>query len=133
MFNLMDIISLFFIFIAVELFESNWQKSDTLYGLLGNNYSIYKTNIFLFFLLNFSFIYSIFLVIYLQNNSFWMLSIVGIKFLDIAFKLNIMSKINENTPLEDIMPNIRIGLLFRYANVVIYPITFLIATNYFNL
>ncbi|MGB0989955.1 MAG: hypothetical protein ACPGUI_03915 [Halarcobacter sp.] len=53
--------------------------------------------------------------------------------MDIAFKLNIMSKINENTPLEDIMPNIRIGLLFRYANVVIYPITFLIATNYFNL
>ncbi|WP_417326637.1 hypothetical protein [Halarcobacter sp.] len=129
----MDILSLFFIFIAIELFETNWQKANSIHGILLNNYKVYRYNIFLFFLLNFSFIYSIFLVIYLQNNSFWMLSIVGIKFLDIAFKLNIMSKINENTPLEDIMPNIRIGLLFRYTNVVIYPITFLIATNYFNL
>lgn len=129
----MDILSLFFIFIAIELFETNWQKANSIHGILLNNYKVYRYNIFLFFLLNFSFIYSIFLVIYLQNNSFWMLSIVGIKFLDIAFKLNIMSKINENIPLEDIMPNIRIGLLFRYANVVIYPITFLIATNYFNL
>jgi len=133
MFNLMDIISLFFIFIAVELFESNWQKSDTLYGLLGNNYSIYKTNIFLFFLLNFSFIYSIFLVIYLQNNSFWMLSIVGIKFLDIAFKLNIMGKIKDGIPLEEIMPNIQMNFFFRYMNAFLYPFTFLIAVNYFTL
>ncbi|AXH11402.1 hypothetical protein [Halarcobacter bivalviorum] len=129
----MDILSLFFIFVAIELFETNWQKSDTLHGILANNYKVYRYNIFLFFLLNFSFIYSIFLVIYLQNNSFWMLSIVGIKFLDIAFKLNIMSKIAANTELDEIMPNIKIGLLFRYANVLIYPITFLIATNYFNL
>ena len=126
----MDIISLFFIFIAIEIFESNWQKSDTLYGLLFNNYTIYKTNIFLFFLLNFSFIYSIFLVIYLQNNSFLMLSIVGVKCLDIVFKLNIMSKISNNIPLEEIMPNIDMNLFFRYMNAILYPLTFLMAVDY---
>ena len=126
----MDLISLFIIFIAIELFESNWQKSDTLYGLLANNYTIYKTNIFLFFLLNFSFIYSIFLVIYLQNNSFLILSIVGVKFLDIAFKLNIMTKISQNIQLEEIMPDIQMNFLFRYMNVFIYPITFLFAVDY---
>ncbi|PLY09651.1 MAG: hypothetical protein C0625_00160 [Arcobacter sp.] len=128
----MDVISFFFIFIAIELFESNWQKSDTLYGFLSNNYSIYKTNIFLYFLLNFSFIYSIFLVIYLQNNSFLMLSIIGIKFLDIAFKLNIMTKIRDNIALEEIMPNIKMNFLFRYMNAIIYPITFLFAVGYIN-
>lgn len=128
----MDIISLFLIFFAIEVFESNWQKSDTLYGLLTNNYSIYRTNIILYFFLNASFIYSIFLVIYLQNNSFWMLSIVGIKFLDVAFKLNIMNKIKNGIPLEEIMPNVQMNFFFRYMNAFIYPFTFLIATNYFS-
>lgn len=127
----MDVISLFLIFVAIEIFESNWQKSDTLYGLLANNFKIYRTNIFLFFLLNASFIYAIFLVIYLQNNSIWMLSIVGIKFLDIAFKLNIMSKISADVPLEEIMPNVRMNFLFRYMNAIIYPFTFLLAVGYF--
>ena len=129
----MDIISLFIIFIAIEIFESNWQKSDTLYGLLANNYSIYKTNLILFFLLNFGFIYSIFLLVYLQNHSFWMLSIVVIKFLDIAFKLNIMTKISNNISLDVIIPNIQMNFLFRYLNVIIYPLTFLFAVNYFSL
>jgi len=129
----MDIITLFFIFIAIELFESNWQKSETLYGLLANNYSIYKTNILLFFLLNASFIYAIFLVVYLQNNSFLLLSIVGIKFLDIAFKINIMTKMSNNIALEEVMPDIKMNLLFRYMNVAIYPLSFLIALDYFNI
>ena len=128
----MDIISLFFIFIAIELFESNWQKSDTLHGVLINNYSIYKTNILIFFLLNASFIYSIFLVIYLKNNTFLMLSIVGVKFLDIAFKLNIMSKMTNDLPLEEIIPNIKMNLLFRYMNAFIYPLTFLFAVGYIS-
>lgn len=128
----MDIISLFFVFIAIELFESNWQKSDTLYGLLANNYTVYRKNIFLYFLLNGSFIYSIFLIIYLQTNTFMMLSIVGIKFLDIAFKINLMNKMKNNISLEEIMPNIQMNLLFRYMNVIIYPITFLIGIGYFK-
>ncbi len=128
----MDIFSLFLIFIAVELFEANWQKSDTLYGLLFNNYKIYQSNIFIYFLLNMGFIYSIFLVIYLQNNSFLMLSIVGVKFLDIVFKLNIMSKISQEIPLENIVPNLQITFLLRYMNALIYPITFLFASNYFS-
>lgn len=129
----MEIVTLFIIFVAIEIFESNWQKSDSLYGLIYNNYSVYKTNIFLFFLLNASFIYSIFLVIYLQNNSFLMLSIIGVKFLDISLKLNLMKKIDNEIPLEEVLPNIRMTLLYRYLNVLIYPITFLFSENYFNL
>lgn len=128
----MDILSLFFIFIAIELFESNWQKADDLYGVLANNYTVYKKSILLYLFLNFSFIYSIFLIIYLQNNTFLMLSIVGLKFLDISFKLNLMTKINENIPLNELMPNINMNLFFRYMNALIYPITFLFAVDYFQ-
>ncbi|WP_321312235.1 hypothetical protein [Halarcobacter sp.] len=129
----MDIISLFLIFIAIEIFESNWQKSDTLHGVIYNNYTIYKKSILLFFLLNLSFIYSIFLVIYLQNNSFLMLSIVGVKFLDISLKLTIMKKIEDEINIEDILPNVKMTFLSRYINALIYPLTFILSVNYFNL
>ncbi len=127
----MDFLSLFLIFIALELFESNWQKSDTLHGVLYNNYSIYQKGIIYFFLLNPSFIYSIFLVIFLQNNGFLMLSIVGLKFLDIAFKLNILTKISQGIDLQEFMPNIQMNFFYRYMNALIYPVTFLFAVNYF--
>jgi hypothetical protein len=128
----MDILTLFFIFVAIEIFESNWQKSDSLYGLIYNNYAVYKKNIIFFFLLNPGFIYAIFLIIYLHNNSFLMLSIVGIKFLDISLKLNIMKKIDEEIALEEVMPNIKMGFVFRYINVLIYPLSFILSENYFN-
>ncbi|AXX93256.1 hypothetical protein CPU12_12375 [Malaciobacter molluscorum LMG 25693] len=126
----MDILSLFFIFVAVELFETNWQKSQTIYGLLSNNLIIYNKNIFLYFLFNASFIYSIFLTIYLNNYNLLMLSIVGIKFFDISFKLSILNKLNNGITFEEIMPNIKISFILRYFNVIAYPVTFLFASNY---
>jgi len=124
----MDLFSLFLIFIAVELFESNWQKSDSMYGLIANNYKIYQKNIFLYFTLHLSFFYTMFLSIYLNNFSFWMSSILIIKFLDIAFKLSLMQKLSKGISIEEMMPfNIKMTPLFRYMNVLIYPLSFVFA------
>lgn len=125
----MEIISLFFIFIALELFESNWQKSDTLYGLINNNFLIFKKNIFLYFLLHLTFFYTIYLSFSLNNFTFWMSSILIIKFLDISFKLSLMQKLSKGMSIEEIIPfNIPMTIVFRYMNVVIYPLSFLFAT-----
>ena len=124
----MDLFSLFLIFIAVELFESNWQKSDSIYGLIANNYKIYQKNIFLYFTLHLSFFYTMFLSIYLNNFSFWMSSILIIKFLDIEFKLSLMQKLSKGISIEEMMPfNIKMTSLFRYMNVLIYPLSFVFA------
>jgi len=126
----MDLLSLFLIFISVELFESNWQKSDSIYGLITNNYKIYQKNIFLYFTFHLSFFYTIFISIYLSNFSFWMSSILIIKFLDIAFKLSLMQKISKGFSIEEIMPlNIKMTPLFRYMNVLIYPLSFVFAVG----
>ncbi len=125
------ILILFFIFIVIELFESNWQKAETLYGLLSNNLMVFNKSIFIYLLLNTGFIYSIFLTVYLHNYNFLMLSIVGIKFFDIAFKLSLMQKLNQGTYFEEIIPNIKITPMLRYFNVVAYPMTFLFASKYF--
>lgn len=126
----MDTLSLFLIFIAVEIFESNWQKSDSMYGLISNNFAMYQKSIFLYFTLHLSFFYTIFVSIYLNNFSFWMNSILVIKFLDIAFKLNMMQKLSKGLPVEEVMPmNIKMTPLFRYMNVLIYPLSFVFAVG----
>jgi len=126
----MDLFSLLLLFIAVELFESNWQKHDNLYGLIYNNYQIYTKNIFLYFILHTSFFYALAVSIYLNNFNFWMCSIIVIKFLDMAFKLNMMQKLSSGLEIHEVMPlNIKITPFLRYFNVLLYPATFAIANG----
>ena len=127
----MTILLLFLIFVALEFFESTWQKSDTLYGLINNNFSIFNKNIILYFLLHTTFFYTIFLSLYLNNFTFWMSSILVIKFLDISFKLTLMQKLSSGKEINELIPmNINMNLVFRYMNLVIYPLTFLFAIGF---
>ena len=124
----MDIISLLFIFIVLEFFESYWQKSETLYGFINNNFLLFKKNIFLYFILHLSFLYTILLSLYFNNFGFWMSSIFIIKFVDISLKLSIMKKLLNGINIEEIIPmNINMSPILRYFNVVVYPLTFLFA------
>jgi len=120
----------FFIFIAIELFETNWQKSDTLYGLLNNNFLVYKRNIFVYFILHLSFFYSLYLAFNLNNFGFFMNSIIVLKFLDISFKLLLMKRLSNGKNIEELIPfNMPISAVLRYLNVLIYPSCFLLATS----
>ena len=126
----MDILSLFLIFVALEFFESSWQKSDTLYGLIKNNFSIFQKNIFLYFLLHITFFYTIYLSFSLSNFTFWMNSILIIKFLDISFKLTLMQKLARGKEIAEIIPmDVKMTIVFRYMNVLIYPLSFLFAVS----
>ncbi|AXX84324.1 hypothetical protein CRU86_03070 [Aliarcobacter skirrowii] len=128
----MTIFYLFIFFIAIELFETNWQKAPTLYGILENNFKVYQKNIFLYFILHPSFFYSIYLAITLNNFGFWMSFIVILKFVDISFKLSIMKKLSKNYELSSIIPfDANITMIFRYLNLFIYPSSFLLATSNF--
>lgn len=122
-------LSLLFIFIAIELFETNWQKSDTLFGLINNNFLIFKKNIFLYFILHPSFFYIIFLAFYLNNFGFLISSILVLKFLDIGFKLSLMKSISNGKNIEELIPmDIKMTPVLRYFNVIMYPLLFLFAT-----
>lgn len=126
----MEYLLLILIFILLELFESKWQKADTLHGLIQNNFYVFKQNIFLYFTMHITFLYTIFLCFYLNNFGFWMSSILIIKFLDITFKLSMMKKLLNGTTIEEVMPmNIQMTNIFRYMNVIIYPTSFIFALN----
>ena len=67
---------------------------------------------------------------YLNNLNAWMIAIIVVKFLDMAFKINMMQKLNSGMSLEEVMPmNIKITPLFRYFNVLFYPFLFAIANG----
>ena len=124
----MDIFLLLFIFISLEFIESNWQKADSLYGVLINNFLLFKKNLFLYFIMHITFFYTIFLSFYFNNFGFWMSSIFILKFIDICLKLSIMKKLSKGMSIEEIIPmNINMSPVFRYFNIVVYPLTFLFA------
>lgn len=126
----MDILHLFVIFIAIEIFESNWQKAPTLYRLIENNFLVFQKSIFLYFSLHLSFFYLIYLSLSMDNYSFLMLSIFALKFFDITLKLSIMKKLAKGEAIENILPyDVKLSFVLRYLNVLIYPISFLLSSS----
>lgn len=123
------ILILFFVFIAFELYETVWQKSQSFLELLGKNYYFYKKGIFTYLSMNPSFFYVIFLIFALGFDDFWMYSILVIKFIDIVFKIFLMQKIEKNENIDMLLnEDLKLNVVLRYLNTIIYPTIFLIST-----
>jgi hypothetical protein len=124
--NTILILIIFFIFL--EIFESTWQKSNSFYEVIKNNYKIYEKNIFLYFIFNPTFFFSIYLSMKFNNFSFLMSSIIVLKFLDISFRLFLMNKIQKDEDITSFVPiDIVYTPILRYFNVLLYPLTFMLA------
>jgi len=119
---------LIIIFISLEIFESNWQKADSFYGVIKNNYQIYSKSIFLFFILNPTFIFSLYLAYTLNNFTFLMNTLIVLKFADISFKLHLMKKIQDDEEMSSLIPfDIPYNTMLRYINVILYPGIFILS------
>jgi hypothetical protein len=117
------------VFVALELYETTWQKSKTFFGLIEKNFYFYKKGIFTYLSMNPTFFYTIFLIFGMGYDEFWMLTIFVLKFVDIAFRIYIMQKISKSEDLEILLSSdMKMNLFLRYFNVVIYPSLFLIST-----
>ena len=125
---MITLLTLLLIFILLEVFEASWQKSDSFYGVIKNNYQIYSKNIFLYFLFNPTFFFSVYLSIFFNNFGFLMSSIIVLKFLDISFRLFLLNKIQKDEDISYLVPmNIEYTFTLRYFNVLLYPGTFIFA------
>lgn len=119
---------LYIFFISLEIFESNWQKADSFYGVIKNNYKIYEKNIFLFILLNPTFFFAIYLSMKFNNFGFLMSSIIIMKFADICFRLFLMKKIHNDEDISHLVPvDIPYSFALRYFNVAVYPTMFFLS------
>lgn len=124
-----DLILLFIVFVALEAYETSWQKSNTFFALIEKNFYFYKKGIFTYLSMNPTFFYTIFLIFGMGYDGFWMLSIFVLKFVDIVFRIYLMQKIEKNEDLEILLSDdIKMNLFLRYFNILIYPSLFLIST-----
>lgn len=123
-----NFIYLFALLLAFELFESHWQKADSIYKVLELNYIVYKKNIFLYFVMNPSFFFLLSIMIAFNNFGFWMTSIILMKFGEIALRLHILNKLDKGEEIQQIIPvNISMTPLYQYLNVIIYIPAFIFA------
>lgn len=86
----------FFVLETIELF---WQQGNTLHKFLNSMLYYYKKSLVLFFALHPSFYFVLCCIVVLNMNSPLLYFIALFKGLDIAFKVSILKRINENLPL----------------------------------
>ncbi len=126
-----DIYTLTLIYIILELFETQWQKADTLMGMLQNMYERYRRNVILFLLLHPTFYFTIYLAM-ITDYRVEVLIVLFIKTVDIATKILLMIQLFEKeeasvelsqvlqTPLHKAMPYIG---LFLYTPLIFLGLT----------
>ncbi len=121
-----DIYTVTLIYIMLELFETQWQKADTMMGMLRNMYARYRSNVLLFLLLHPTFYFTIYLAMVTHYKA-EILVVLFVKTFDIATKIIMMTQIFEkkeisaalaqmlHAPLHKVMPYIG---LFLYTPLI---------------
>ncbi len=117
-----NIYLLVIIYIALELFEIQWQKAKNLIGILSRLYRFYNKNIILFFLMHPTFYFGIGLAM-ITDLAFAAVALVFIKTVDMATKILLIQQIFEK---QEISPEMSAMLLaplhplMPYLSVLVY-------------
>ncbi|MEN8148131.1 MAG: hypothetical protein ABFR02_11015 [Campylobacterota bacterium] len=110
------------VYIALELFEIQWQKAENLIGILGRLYRYYKRNIILFFIMHPTFYFGIGLAM-ITDLAFSAVALLAIKTVDMATKILLIQQVFEKKELSAEMSAMMIAPLhplMPYLSVVIY-------------
>ena len=117
-----NIYLLLIIYVALELFEIQWQKAENLIGIIGKLYRYYKKNIIIFFLMHPTFYFGIGLAM-ITDLSFSAVALVFIKTVDMATKILLIQQIFEKKELSPEMSAMLLAPLhplMPYLSVVVY-------------
>lgn len=115
-------IFLIMIYLILESFEFFTQKADTLMGMMVRLYERYKRGVHLFVLYHPSYLFSLFLAVYV-NFSTEALIVVALKSIDIIVKIRMLEQIFIKKELAEDMALLllqRINPLFFTLNFLIY-------------
>ena len=83
------------ILLLLEFMELKWHKGDNVKAIILYQYGIFNHNIWIYFSLQFSFIYLIFLSIYLNIFNFWMINLIILKVLENVLRIYLFSELNK--------------------------------------
>lgn len=111
------------LFVLLELFEVSWQKAPTLIGMLSRMYRYYSKNIFLFFIMNPTFSFSIGFAM-LSDYNVYALILLFLKTLDVASKIILIEQVFTKRSLSYDMSLILlapINSFLPYIGLFFYP------------
>jgi hypothetical protein len=84
---------LIILFIALECFEANWQRSGTLMGSLAKSYYFYSKSIFLLLFMHIGYLYTLYISLALDILNWPIFFILLLKSMDIFMKIHLVQKI----------------------------------------
>lgn len=118
------ILNYILIFALLEIYEIIWQKAPSIMGMLLRMYKYYSINIFLFLLMQPTFIFSIGFAMLSEYNMYAMI-LLFIKTADIATKILLLEKVfvkKEITHEMSLMLLAPINSFVPYLGLFFYPI-----------
>ena len=87
------------ILFSLELFELFWQRGSTLFEYIRSLLRIYQKSIVLFLFLHPSFYFMLFCLVLFNTESTLFLSMLIMKMIDIAMKIQLLDRLIYNKPL----------------------------------
>ena len=111
------------LYIVLEVYEVQWQKAQTIMGMLARMYAWYHKSIFLFLIMHPTFYFAIWFVME-TNYNIYAIALLSLKAADIITKLLLIKKvfidkdIDEQMQLSLFTP---VGSYLPYMGVVLYP------------
>ena len=112
-----------FLYIALEIYEVQWQKANTMIGMLARMYEQYEKNIFIFLLMHPTFSFSLMFAM-ITNYNEYALMLVGIKTIDLATKMVLIKKVFIDKQLSEEMTLALLAPLNKfmpYIGLLVYP------------
>jgi len=112
-----------FLFILLEIYEVQWQKAQTVMGMLARMYQHYSKSIFLFLIMHPTFYFSIGFVM-LSNYNGYAMMLLFIKTIDIATKILLIEQVFRKKELsKDLILTLLtpIHSWLPYLGVIVYP------------
>jgi len=107
---------------TLEFYEINWQKADTLFGMILRMYKYYSRSIFLFLLMQPTFYFAIFFMLYTHYNAY-AITLFLFKGADIATKMILIKQIfidKESTPELNAMLAMPLHKFLPYIGLLVY-------------
>lgn len=117
------ILNYIYLFLLLEIYEVQWQKAQTLMGMLARMYQYYSKSIFLFFIMHPTFYFAIVFMI-LSDYNIYAIVLFLIKAVDIAIKLVLIKqvfidkKLSQELALALLSP---LNSLLPYIGLIAYP------------
>jgi hypothetical protein len=111
------------LYIFLELYEVQWQKAQTIMGMLARMYAYYSKNVFLFLLMHPTFYFAIWFVLETNYNGY-AVTLLLFKAADIITKMLLIKKVFIDKDLDEQMQLslfTPIGDYLPYVGLLLYP------------